>query len=1209
MRQGLGQWLSCLHLMLLVVCLGNAAAFAQAVPSGGWSEVTVQLPQPDKGGRILLHRGAQQLGALSFPQAERLGLTRVSVEDGVLVVDARETLKDGGKLTLNLNGVNAEQWRGQIVEASVTAQGKNGALLHLYLEGRSGSRPHYYALQKQRLRGERKTTMRFRHELPEDLQSVHIRLDMLTAGIYRIYGGVVRLAPDLPPIQTVEKPELLFHASFDGTAEATVARGSGKPVVAQHLSYGDGIRGQALRMTRGTEADLAYALKDNVLPERGTVMLWYKPEWEFEQRPFDHMLWRNLFGFERIEPRVGSGAIWLWCWDTALRGDTADIDDNYIQRANCLQPGTWHHVAFAWDERGGRLYCDGRGSSSRFSDSWSPMVEALKGTDRLMYDRENFQRFFVGSMRGQEQADGLIDELRIYSAPLSEEAIRLAAAERHPFAVTTSRRYFAEGEPLSLTCRVIAQSGKAQTVTWSVVDSRGERVASSAGALAVSGQDGATLAVSGAALAPGRYDLVLTAGDGREQRQELWYFRRHNPELSQAGELRLELLETIKLDGTLPQERFRAVGKTWVRELQGVKYVETSPEAGSRFAVRVNLPGEGHLYCFEFDYPDDRARTADILVQSCGNRGNEYELQTGYACGDEYPSQQKIVTSQCLYWSRDKDVAVVVMTPRAGAPAAMSGIRVYRVVDGLPAVQVREAPLVDGWRRSVAMYFEDPAINYDFAVYGKNMPALETMIDRIVAKMKYTGENLLAYPGVWYQGLIGDIYNPRNHAPEFLEAFYTKFDREGLMLMPTFNQNNQQVPEGMVTLKSMKDGSLHSSPCTIWDTGRPNPGKWHDNPPNFNISHPSVQEGILKDFERMLAQGAPHPSFKGFVLHLTRHCLHWFGDIQAGYNDYTIEMFEQATGIRVPVDRSSPLRGKLYAEWLLEHCREEWIAWRCRFLADWYKRLARRLAEVRPDLRLVLNSFSPVSQKYADFLDPAIVERRNREAGLDARLFADTPNIVICQTIVPADYRFRRRTAYPSPEIEQRQRTLDDVRETYDSLRGVRLPWVNQHDRYWESAVGRTKQSLTGDWLKEHGWRVTTINPSDYHAMKHYVLPLRYHDLLGVSKGGFLVGTYGMEKHLRPFASAFRALPAVVFEDVAGGTEFVKVRSKVYGGRRWFYVVNTHHEPAAMSLNVTAPVTDLVSGETREAGTLRLELKPYELRSFSLPVNGAVSIR
>jgi hypothetical protein len=185
---------------------------------------------------------------------------------------------------------------------------------------------------------------------------------------------------------------------------------------------------------------------------------------------------------------------------------------------------------------------------------------------------------------------------------------------------------------------------------------------------------------------------------------------------------------------------------------------------------------------------------------------------------------------------------------------------------------------------------------------------------------------------------------------------------------------------------------------------------------------------------------------------------------------------------------------------------------------------------------------------------------------------------------------------------------LDTLPGFYSLLRGAQYPWTNQHDRYWESPIGRGAKdgpsSLSCDWLDECRWRVSTLNPSGVHALRHFVLPLRYGDVLGMSKGGFLIGTYGMEDVLVPFVQAFRALPAVVFDD-AGGTETVKLRHKDFDGRSWFYVVNTDKVPVTVRLSVPKGAHDLVTGE-RTGGifsedTLTLRMKPYEMRSYAAP--------
>ncbi|MBQ1726211.1 MAG: hypothetical protein II039_02365 [Treponema sp.] len=134
--------------------------------------------------------------------------------------------------------------------------------------------------------------------------------------------------------------------------------------------------------------------------------------------------------------------------------------------------------------------------------------------------------------------------------------------------------------------------------------------------------------------------------------------------------------------------------------------------------------------------------------------------------------------------------------------------------------------------------------------------------------------------------------------------------------------------------------------------------------------------------------------------------------------------------------------------------------------------------------------------------------------------------------------------------------------------------------------------------MKECPWRVTTINPSGRAALKHYAVPFRYHDVLGLSKGGFLIGTYGTEEVLVPFIQAFRALPAVAFDDVpCAGDPLVKVRRKVFDGKTYLYAINTGDTPARVTLDVPPGTEDLVTGQ-RVTSPLTLDLQAYELRAL-----------
>ena len=1243
MKHDMRGWTACL---LAVALAAGARAEVKSFPGCGWSEVKIsagaqRVTVTDAKGRLLLSFQGEPRGT---------SLARLVVSQAVdrLVVDPRGAFADGmSKLVFCSGNIDQAALAGRDASLASALGGARGTKGLVYFEGHTKDNRHYYKSRPFVTKGHRKTYF-MTQDIPENIASLHLRWDVTEAKApFEIYGATYGLASELKG-QAEKKfvdPELLFHAPFDGSPDAAFAKGTAKPVQATGLSFAEGKRGQAVRLTRAAKSVLDYAAAGNLVQERGTVSLWFKREWPDAGRTADGKeIWRTLFANPdpKTCPRIGSGQLMFWWWADHLRADQADDDDEYAVWGGAAPEDGWNHLAVTWDEAGVTIYLNGKGGRGT-SDGISPMSRALKPHDLLSFDREAFATFCVGQCGGGRAFDGLIDDLRVYSAPLDPEQIRELWRRESVIELSAQGCYSLADTPGELTVKATSPAGcDLSKLVYCLCDEAGkvvcrykEKPTGKAVRLKVN-------------LPAGRYTLCATDGSWFYGAVPVLVLRRDNPyELTGAaaekatrapGRLaHVELVQTLKLDRKPSDDRFRAVGPTQVKGLNGVPYLEAGTSAGDRFALRFNLETNAPLYVFEIDYPDDATRTADLIIQRSKRPGDDYAMQVGYVAGDEYPNTGRILTHRCLYWTSEPDVTLVAMTARANAPAAIAAVRIYRVTDGaLPAAAIHEPkpadgpsdwarlwhdiktkgedrlpahPAASGWKRSFGLYFEDPAIGYDFATRGHGADSLDDLIDRTAALMKFTGQNLFAYPGAWYHGLIGEQYNPRNHAPDFLSAWYAKFDQEGLLLMPTVNPNTMPVEEGLVTRATMGDGSLHDSPIAIHSTGKPNWGGWHDTPPNFNFHHPKVRKHISRMIDALVAQGKGHPSFKGVCLHMTRHCMLWFGDEESGYNDYTVAAFAKAKGLKIPVKKDDPLRGKAYAAWLREHAWNDWIQWRCDEVTAFYAGVARKLAAARPDLKLWMNSFVPANARHPDFMKPGYMEQANRACGLDRdALTAAIPNLILCQTLVPADYRFRRPDYFPSPEARAHQRVLDTLPGFYSLLRGAKYPWVNQHDRYWESPIGRGAKggpsSLSCDWLNECTWRVSTLNPSGVHALRHFVLPLRYGDVLGMSKGGFLIGTYGMEDVLVPFVQAFRALPAVVFDDV-GGTETVKLRHKDFDGQSWFYVVNTDMKPATVTLAVPKGAHDLVTGE-RVGGffseeTVTLRLKPYEMRSYAAP--------
>ena len=88
------------------------------------------------------------------------------------------------------------------------------------------------------------------------------------------------------------------------------------------------------------------------------------------------------------------------------------------------------------------------------------------------------------------------------------------------------------------------------------------------------------------------------------------------------------------------------------------------------------------------------------------------------------------------------------------------------------------------------------------------------------------------------------------------------------------------------------------------------------------------------------------------------------------------------------------------------------------------------------------------------------------------------------------------------------------------------------------------------------------------------------------------------------FVQAFRALPAVAFDEEAGAGP-LKLRHADFEERSWFYVLNSDVKPVTVKLAVPKRTCDLATGE-RVGGmfsgeTLTFRLKPHEMRSFAAP--------
>lgn len=687
-------------------------------------------------------------------------------------------------------------------------------------------------------------------------------------------------------------------------------------------------------------------------------------------------------------------------------------------------------------------------------------------------------------------------------------------------------------------------------------------------------------------------------------------------------------------------------------------YREADPGPDSRFGYRfaVKCAGKPHLAIVR--YPDDKTRCMSVSDGTC------YDLSIGVFTGTSKPRGRptglsqpitgKMVEIRQIFWPRWKDCTIAFGNTASGQPAAAAHVAIYEVKE-LPALEVPDAPC-EGARRSLGISYEDPCS------HSADLGALTfaTWLDRMVAFAKYQGMNRLTYPIIWYHGpLYPSSTEPANYfdwavaspinrnlyirwttRPEdWVETLLTRFDKEHLefvsqvtyirlgSLMEKMNIDLAAIKAGKDTINNMRADDKVQSGAGDW-TGeynvrnferqrelRERGGKcWSQCPmqygelpdgggahgPIFNPVHPVVQEALLRSVREIATRYGKHPSYKGLHIFCYGSSTLGFGSIRNGYDDTTIRLFEQETGTQVPVDAKLPDRfSKRYAFLTSKDMREKWVAWRCAKITDLICRMRDELVKIRPDLRL------------------AISPSGGRDAGISVMAIDKEPGITVttglnalgpCASSVAAD-----------------SATCEDVNifNTWIERWGKHSWWSCAPDdaQARELAVifGKPAEGICrmgSEYCKDGFWwpnaqlRITPAFSGGVHFMRHYANALARFDPLVISRGGLTLDR-GHADLLRPFAAAYRALPAKKFATIKKSTDPVTVRTLVDGGKRYVYFVNREYYPSEVSVtltNVTGKVINLSDNSQQPAKAIwSLKLGAYELRSFVLAPEVGIS--
>lgn len=226
-----------------------------------------------------------------------------------------------------------------------------------------------------------------------------------------------------------QQPQLLFHADFEGDLTAEVAEGDAQPELLRRADGDDetldeierapGVIGQGVV----TEDEyVRYPAGANLDPEAGTVEVWVKPlDWTGDDDLFHVFFntnnqnpgWLILYKYLKTEGDTGisrSLAFYVGADPGEERLSKVMVPSTRVD----WQPGTWHHVAGTWEKGRAALWVDGAMIRERAGGA-VPSAE---------FSQLNFGQPWGAP--GPKRT--VIDEARIYDAPLSADAIRASFA-------------------------------------------------------------------------------------------------------------------------------------------------------------------------------------------------------------------------------------------------------------------------------------------------------------------------------------------------------------------------------------------------------------------------------------------------------------------------------------------------------------------------------------------------------------------------------------------------------------------------------------------------------------------------------------------------------------------------------------------------------------------------------------------------------------
>lgn len=1014
-----------------------------------------------------------------------------------------------------------------------------------------------------------------------------------------------------------EALETLFHLDFENNFKANTSSGTAVPTNKNLPKLVKGIVGKGTTLKNGQV--MRYLSKGIVNKKHGAISAWIRtPE---KNNP------ANMVIFREDGPNTAGGNS-LWFWYHAGRGlriDPRDPGDNYtvMFKTRTWEKGEWHHVIYCWDsESGTKCYIDGQLACNASGQGGVKTFVPLKWQPRI------YEALLLGAhtKNGASPWTGVIDEVKFYNRPLdNREAYKeYAHIGKALVAVEVLDPYLFAGktEKVNIVLNELASPKAKYDISYVLRDKNNAKIASGKiGQVTVVRDKIKQISLELTLPTKGKYELLLKLSkNGKDTLVKAHVYALLEKE--EAGKFAGKLVLVDEVDAVTLKNLPESAPSKIINSPAG-KYREAGLNRYDRFALKFNIKEPNRPHVAVITYPDDKIRTMEALLQPLEVNG-DYQAQTGVYTGGEYPLSNKMLTQEIVFWPQCKKMSFIFMTVNKDQPAAVKNMKIYRIKGGFKRLTVKpfkgSVPA-----RSIGLYHEDPVIEKCYGITDAEnndmayMPGFETAVDRMLDYHQSFGTDTIHYPLAWYRGpLYGSLAEPhsisaRPHPKGFPKYLLRRLAARGMKLNAWLHLHQIDSLKPYIILDEERVYAGEETPVNMRFDNHLFYRAWHGKDPVLNPIDPHVMKAVKKIVTEIVDRYGNEPNFTGITLNTVHHSMFAFGSLESGYNDINLKRFQKDTGIKIPVNSKDSYRFSKSWKWLMKNAKQEWIDWRCRKIRQYYKEIAAILTAKRKDIKLgIVMMGYPGTNMTCDYLN----KNKNLwqgciEQGINPALYEKDKDIVLRTSMLPADLRWRDRSSQTVLGVQD-WRTVNLAPEIVKSIAKTANASVNMHDRYFENAVGRKKplKNLTANrFVKETGWRVSALNANTYHGIENHIAAMNNMDPFTITKGGYGVGSFGIEKELGYFAQAFRTLPAVKFDDVPALSDPVRVRQKVVDGKNYFYVLNRlpYKVTVTIKLSDSSSITDLVSDKLAGKDTLELSLKPYDLRTFSTAADNLVN--